>query len=254
MSQEKKMTLVEHLEELRFRIIHAVIAWVAASTGAYFFTPRLLGLFTGLVHTKLVFINPMEAFMAYLKIAMLLGFFVSLPFILFQILAFVVPGLEKHEKKWVLRLVPFAVLLFFLGFLFGCFVLIPIALKFFLSFATDDLVPIITIGGLVSFVLSLTIVSGLIFQTPMVILLLSIIGVVNSTLLREKRRYIILLFFILAAVATPTPDAFTQIVVAIPLILLYELSILIVRAIEKKKTKKVTTGENEQDEPATRDS
>ncbi len=236
------MPLVEHLEELRHRIIFSIIAWVLASSAAYYFTPRLIGIFTGMVKTKLVFINPMEAFLAYLKIALLLGLFIALPFILYQALAFIVPGLEKHEKKWVLCLVPVAVLLFFSGALFACYILIPITLRFFLSFATNDLVPMITIGGLMSFVLTFIILCGLIFQTPLVILFLALIGLVNSTMLREKRKYMIIVFFIVAAVATPTPDAFTQIIVTIPMLVLYEISILLIRVIEGKRKREKLPG------------
>jgi len=235
MSEDTQMPLIEHLEELRRRIIYSIAAWVLASSAAYYFTPRLIAIFTGMVKTKLVFINPMEAFLAYLKIALLLGLFIALPYILYQALAFIVPGLEKHEKKWVLCLVPVAVLLFFAGAFFACCVLIPITLRFFLSFATTDLVPMITIGGLMSFVLTFVILCGLIFQTPLVILFLALIGLVNSSLLREKRKYMVIAFFIVAAVATPTPDAFTQVVVTIPMIVLYEFSILLISVLEKRK-------------------
>ncbi len=104
-----------------------------------------------------------------------------------------------------------------------------------MSFATNDLVPMITIGGFISYVLTMIILTGLMFQTPMVVFFLSLIGLVDSRVLREKRRYVILLIFILAAVATPTPDAFTQVIVSVPLLVLYEISILCVRLVERKK-------------------
>jgi sec-independent protein translocase protein TatC len=232
---DKKMTLLEHLDELRLRILYSLLAWVICSIGAYFFTPAILRLFTSMINTKLVFVNPTEALFAYLKIAMFVGFFVSLPIVLYQVLFFIIPGLKKDERKWVLRLVPFAVLLFFTGVLFAYFVLIPVSLRFFLSFGTSDLVPMITIGGFISFVLTLLIICGVTFQTPMIILFLGLIGLVDSRILAEKRKYVIVFFFVLAAIATPTPDAFTQIIVTIPLLFLYEVSILLLRIIEKRR-------------------
>lgn len=237
MADEEKMTIVEHLEELRLRIIYSISAWAIASSGSYFLAPGIISLFTRMINTKLVFINPSEAFFAYFKIAMLLGLFISLPVILYNILVFIIPGLERNEKKWVLRLVPFSIILFACGMLFAYFTVIPVTLKFFLSFKTENLEPMITIGSFISFVLTLLIICGLMFQTPLVILFLSLIGIVNSKTLRESRKYVILAFIIIAAIATPTPDAFTQIVVTIPMVILYELSILFVRIIERKPAK-----------------
>jgi len=235
MTDEKTMTLVEHLDELRNRIIISLIAWAVCSAVAYYFTPQILSLFTVFIQTKLVFTNPSEGFFTYLKISMVTGLFLSLPIILHQALVFISPGLEKNEKKWVERLVPFAMILFLTGVLFAYSVLIPVTMRFFMSFATDDLVPMITIGGFISYVLTMIILTGLMFQTPMIVFFLALIGLVDSKLLREKRRYVILLIFILAALATPTPDAFTQVIVSVPLIVLYELSILCVRLVERKK-------------------
>lgn len=198
-----------------------------------------------MIHTKLVFVNPTEAFFAYLKIAMFMGFFVSLPFILYEIMMFVLPGLEKGEKKWAIILVPCVMLLFIVGVIFAYFVLIPVALRFFLSFGTSDLQPMLTIGSFISFVLTLIIVCGLIFQTPLTIFFLGLIGIVNSRLLREKRRYIIVAFFVISMLITPTPDAFTQIVVAIPLIGLYELGIFLVWLLEKGRKPKLPPAEEE---------
>ncbi|MDQ7823145.1 MAG: twin-arginine translocase subunit TatC [Candidatus Eremiobacteraeota bacterium] len=240
MTDEKKMTLVGHLEELRLRIVYSIAVWILCTIGAYFLTPPVLSYLTGMLHTKLVFINPAEAFMAYFKVALTLGLFAALPVILHQTLLFIVPGLEPHEKKWVLLLVPMAVLLFFAGLAFACLVLIPATLGFFLSFQTESLTPMITIGGFVSFVTTLVIMSGLIFQMPLVILFLGLIGIVNSRFLREKRRYAVFAIFVIAAIATPTPDAFTMTIVALPMVALYEISLLLVWIIERKKRPSVT--------------
>jgi sec-independent protein translocase protein TatC len=237
MADDKTMTLVEHLDELRTRIIISLVAWVVCTGAAYYYTPQILSLFTSFMSTKLVFTNPSEGFFTYLKISMLTGLFVSLPIILHQVLLFISPGLEKNERKWVFRLVPVAIILFLAGVLFAYFVLIPVTMKFFMSFATKDLVPMITIGGFINYVLTLIILTGLMFQMPMIVFFLALIGLVNSVMLRDKRRYVIVMIFAVAAVATPTPDAFTQIIVSLPLILLYELSILVVWLTERKKRK-----------------
>ena len=232
-----EMPFTEHLGELRNRIIWSVMAWALCSVAAWFIAPYVIGALRGLIgkDTEMVFLRPTEAFMVYFKIALIGGLFLSLPIILYQITAFVIPGLEPAEKRWLVRLLPAALTLFVCGALFAYYALLPTTLGFFLNFQKyfqdENIKTMISVSEYVGFVMLLTIVCGLIFEMPIVIVALALVGVVNSTMLRNGRRYAILIIFIVAAVATPTPDALTQTVVAIPMILLYEISILIVRGL-----------------------
>lgn len=219
-----------HLSELRVRIFYALGGWLVCSGAAWFLTPQIISILRRLIgDTPLVFLRPTEAFFVYLKVALVGGFFLALPFILYQIAAFVLPGLEPAEKKWLKAIVPLAFLLFIGGACFAYFFLLPVTLHFFLTFQTQDLKAMISLSEYIGFVVFLTVVCGLVFQTPIVLFILASIGVVNAKMLARGRRYAILIMFIIAGIVTPTPDAFTQTIVAVPMILLYEVSILTIR-------------------------
>lgn len=232
--QDREMPLTAHLGEMRTRVMWSVATWIVAAIGAWFATPWIIATMRRpLGNTQLVFTKPTEAFMVYLKTAVLFGFFAALPVILYQVAAFVSPGLEDHEKRWIRRIVPAALLLFVSGVLFGYFAVLPVTLSFFISFQSDDIRAMLTISEYIGFITMMLIVCGLIFQTPIVILVLAAIGLVDAPKLRASRRYAILLIFIIAAIVTPTPDAFTQGVVAAPMLVLYELSIWLVAAMHR---------------------
>lgn len=232
--KDKEMPFTSHLAELRNRIFYGVGAWVVCGIATWFITPKLIAwMRLPLGDTKLIFTKPTEAFMVYLKVAVIGGFFFAMPVILYQVSAFVSPGLEDNEKRWIKRMVPASLLLFIGGSAFGYFCVLPVTMNFFLTFQTQDVVAMISISEYIGFVSMMILVCGLIFQTPIVILLLAIVGLVNAPMLRKSRRWAILIVFIIAGIVTPTPDAFTQTVVAVPMIVLYELSILLVAAVKK---------------------
>jgi len=236
------MPLTAHLGELRGRLMWSILAWVVASIGAWFLTPKAIELMRRpLGSAHLVFLKPTEAFMVYLKTAILSGFFIALPFVLYQVAAFVAPGLESHEKRWVRRVVPGALLLFITGVVFGYYCVLPAAMSFFMSFQTEDVKAMISLSEYIGFITMMLIVCGLIFQTPIVILILAAVGLVNAKMLRQNRRYAILAIFIIAAVVTPTPDAFTQSIVAAPMIVLYEISIWLVAATHRRSPETATS-------------
>lgn len=216
---------IHHLEELRRRIIWCIVFVISASIFAYSFTEEFLSYIARPVG-RLVFIQPQEAFLAYLKIAVFSGFLISLPLIIYHIWAFVCPGLKPEEKRYVLFFLPAVILFFCLGCVFAYFVMIPFCVKFLLSFSSNMLVPMISAGSYVSFFCVVILIFGFVFELPVVILLLSRIGIINPVLLRKNRKYVILAIFITAAVLTP-PDVFSQIIMAMPLLILYELSIWI---------------------------
>ena len=156
--------------------------------------------------------------------------------ILWQLLLFIMPALSRSEKRALIGVVPFGVLLFVGGVSFSLFLVLPTALKFLIGFAGDALTPMIAVGNYIGFITSLALLCGIIFQMPLIMLFLSFIGIVNAKMLTSYRRYAYFACFALSAVVTPTPDAFTMIIVALPMLLLYEVSIILVRVIRRAET------------------
>jgi sec-independent protein translocase protein TatC len=228
-----RLPLTDHLDELRTRIIRSIIAWSLGCTLTYFFLPKMLGLAVALIKQPLIFTKPTEAFIMYLKIALTGGFFVALPYIIWQVMGFVSPGLLPREKLWARRLVPLATILFLGGAAFAYYAVLPVTLNFFMGFQTENLKALISAGEFLNFVILMLVFCGLIFETPLVLLFLSFVGLVNAQALAKNRKYAFFLIIVLAAVATPTPDAFTQLVVAVPMYVLYELSIIMIRFTSK---------------------
>jgi sec-independent protein translocase protein TatC len=178
---------------------------------------------------KLDFLAPTEAFWVQMKIALIVGLFVAAPAILWQVWRFVAPGLYEHEKKYAAPFVIVGTLLFAGGGAFALFVVVPYAIAFLLSFGTSDLVPMISIGSYMDFLLKFTLAFGLVFELPLAITLLSRMGVVTPRLLAKNRKYAVLGAFVTSAILTPTPDAFNQALMAGPLIILYEVGIVAAR-------------------------
>lgn len=223
-----KMSVVDHLEELRGRIIFAAIAWVTGSVAGWYLSPWLITYikrYPQLQNIKLILLRPPEAFFVRMKLAMTFGILIALPIIIVQVMLFILPGLYDKEKKWVLRFVPFSILLFYAGAAFSLFVLLPITLEFFLVQMVQGIAePNISLEEYVNYMVSMILVGGLVFQMPIVLFFLTLMGILTSKKLAAARRYAILIIFIVAAIATP-PDPFSQIVVAIPMLILYELCI-----------------------------
>jgi len=219
-----KLTLIKHLEEIRNRIIKSIISVIACSVFVYCFIDRLLPFLTKPIG-ELVFIAPQEAFVTNIQIAFFGGVFLSSPVILYQVWRFVSRGLKANERKYVLIFGPLSFLLFVVGCAFGYFLIVPLGIRFLLSFSTEFITPMISISKYISFLGLLTMVFGLVFQLPLVMLFLTKIGVVNSKFLSQRRREAIVIIFIAASLLTP-PDVITQVLMALPLIVLYELGII----------------------------
>ena len=220
----KSMTLVGHLEELRKAILKSIVALLICSSLFFRYVDHVLFIIIRPVG-KLVFIAPHEAFVTNVKIALFCGLFFSSPFIIFQIWQFISSGLSLQEKKYVYIFGPLSFLFFIVGITFGYFVIVPIAMKFLLGFSTSFISPMITIGNYVTFLSTLTLAFGLVFELPIVILFLTKIRLVSPMLLVRRRREAIVSVFILAAFLTP-PDVITQVLMALPLLILYEISII----------------------------
>jgi len=228
------MPFLEHLGELRTRIIRSAIAILAGLAIALNFTDRIMKFVrrpfdVAAPGQKLVFLTPTEAFWVYMKVALIAGLILAMPVILYQIWAFISPGLHTHEKRYAVPFVLIGSTFFLFGAAFALFVVIPFAMRFLVSFPGPDLAPMISIGSYVDFVLKFTLAFGAVFELPVVITILARLGVVTPKMLSKNRKYAILVNFILAAVLTPTPDIFNQTLMAGPLCLLYELGIISAR-------------------------
>jgi len=219
---------LDHLEELRFRLIKALIS-VAGGTVAGFLLVDPVIRYLAKPVGKFVYLVPTEAFFIRLKIALALGFFLALPFILFQIWQFVVVALKPKEKKTILWILPTSYLLFAAGASFALFYLVPAGAKFLLSYSSDILVSNISIESYVNFAGVFCLVLGATFQMPLVSFFLSKIGLLDSRWLSNKRRWAVLIFYISSAILTPGPDPVTAIMLFIPTYCLFECSILTAR-------------------------
>jgi len=246
---EKESGFVSHLTELRKRLIHSFIFLIVFFIGCYFFAENIYGFlvepFAQAVkddnsERRLIFTALQETFLTYLKVSFFTAFFVTCPYILMQIWKFIAPGLYKHEKIAILPYLILTPLLFFLGGMLVYYLIMPLAIKFFLSFESTGIstnLPIqleAKVNEYLSLIMKLIFAFGLSFQLPIVLSLLARVGLVDSEFLKERRKYVIVIIFATAALLTP-PDPITQIGLAIPLLILYELSIFSVKFIENKK-------------------
>ncbi|MBP7055811.1 MAG: twin-arginine translocase subunit TatC [Candidatus Omnitrophica bacterium] len=229
-----KMTVVEHLDELRSRLIVSLAAVVVSSCLAFWKVKVIVQWMIIPPVDRLVFFSPAEAFTAYCKVAVFAGIILASPVILFQIWSFVSSGLESGERRTALLYIPFAVALFLCGAAFAFFIVIPWALDFLINFAGPEMVPMISISKYLSFIIMLVLIFGVVFEFPVAVILLTKLGLVNAGLLSRNRKYAIVIIFIAAAVLTPTPDAFTMILMAVPMVVLYEMSIWLSKLVKRR--------------------
>ena len=241
-------SFTSHFVELRSRLLRSIIFILVIFIISYIFAEQIYNFlvepYANAVKDdensrRLIFTALHETFIAYLKVAFFSAIFLGSPVLLIQIYKFIAPGLYKNEKKALLPYLIFTPILFLFGGLLVYYLIMPLAIKFFLSFesiGTNTSLPIqleAKVNEYLSLIMRLIFAFGISFQLPILLNLLSKIGVVNSTYLKKTRRYVIVIIFTVAAILTP-PDPITQIGLAIPLLLLYELSILTVKFTEKK--------------------
>ena len=226
------MPFMEHLGELRDRIVRVLIGVLVGLLIAFPASQYIVDWLARPIRATgntLVFLAVTEAFWVQMKVALIAGVFIASPVVLWQVWAFVSPGLHHHEKKYAIPFVLIGSLLFLGGGAFALKIIVPYAVTFLLGYSRPGLQPMISIGSYVDFVLKFTLAFGAIFELPLAITLAARMGFVTPQLLAKNRKYAILGAFIVAAVLTPTPDAFNQALMAGPLIILYEIGIVSAR-------------------------
>ncbi len=232
-----KMSFMEHLGELRVRIVRSLIALLIGLLVAFPLSQRIVDFLARPIQStgnSLVFLAVTEAFWTQMKVALIAGLFLASPAILWQVWRFVSPGLYAHEKKYAVPFVIIGSLLFLGGGAFALAVVTPYAISFLLSYARPGLAPMISIGMYIDFILKFTVAFGLVFELPLGITLAARMGLVTPKALARNRKYAVLGSFVVAAILTPTPDAFNQALMAGPLIILYEVGIVAARIFARR--------------------
>ncbi len=237
----KAMTLWEHLGELRARMVRSVIVTVVLFVAAFGFAePILLYLREPLVKAlpagvnALHFTGPMDVFIANIKVAFLISIILGCPVWLYQFWRFIEPALYEHERKYILPFIVASVGLFLAGVLFCYYVMVPTTLKYLIGMGISVGVPIITVGEYVSLLAILIIGFGVVFETPLILIILAMMDILSYDMLSKNRKAVVVIILIIAAILTPTPDPVSQLTMAIPTYLMYEASLIIIRMIKGK--------------------
>jgi sec-independent protein translocase protein TatC len=240
--REVKLTFMGHLRELRVRLLHAIYGLVVGMAAVGWFVPQIVdGLMAPVRRAlpdgkqTLVYTSAIEPMMVYIKVAIYGGLFVAAPWVLWQLWQFIAPGLYKHEKKVVWPFLFWGTLLFYLGAAFCFLAVMPQAFPAMLGFASaNTLTPMLSLSEQLSLVLAMLLGFGIIFEVPVVIAFLAMIGLVNWRFLAKYRRHAIVVNVALAAIITPTGDPFNLALMAVPMIVFYEVGIILARVLGKK--------------------
>lgn len=242
MGSDKKLSVLKHLSELRHRLIRCVIAVSITSIISFIFAKQIFHiLILPTEGINLVYIEMTEMIGTYMKVCLATGIILAMPYLIYQLLMFISPALTQKEKKYVFTVLPWVTLMFMGGIAFGYFILVPPATRFLTTFGSDIAIPQIKIGNYISVVTRLLLAVGLIFEMPLVTTVLVRLGVITPQWLSSKRKLAIIFAFILAAIITPTFDPINQSLVAVPLIMLYEMSIWLAKLVQRRRPQVVTS-------------
>lgn len=228
MTEAADMPLTGHLTELRKRLIYSFLA-IAIGTAVSFFFIRELMAFLTAPAGQLYFARPTEVLMIHIKTAVVAGFVLASPVVFFEFWRFLLPALTDREKSWCCVFVPLSVILFLSGLSFSYFFVMPESLHFLMGFGGDDFKPLLSMENYLEFVLFMIFPFGFVCNLPLVLIAMAKAGLVTSAALTKGRKYVIFLSFVLAAIITPTPDIMTQSLLAVPSIVLFEISLLVIR-------------------------
>ncbi len=242
MSNDNKLTVLGHLSELRHRLIKSVIAVLITTIISFVFAKQIfyiLMLPTGGIN--LIFIEMTEMIGTYMKVSLASGIVLAMPYLVYQAIMFASPALTAREKKYVYLILPWIALMFAGGVAFCYFILLPPATKFLMTFGSDIATPQIKIGNYMSVITRLLLAIGLVFEMPVVTTFLARLGIITPKWLSDKRKPAIIFAFIIAAIITPTFDPINQSLVAVPLIILYEMSIWLAKLVHRKRPQVVTS-------------
>lgn len=230
------MSFFDHLEELRKRAIIIILAVIISSAVLFPFMPKLIEILRQeLINVPLHTFSPMEALFVTFKASIYAGVVISSPIIIYELWAFVSPGLTEKERKMIIMALTPTIALFLAGASFAYFVILPVTLKFFFSFSYRMSTPLFGLDQTLSFVFSMLFIFGVVFQFPLVIAVLTRLGVVDYNFLASKRKYAFVIIFVVAGIITPDPTVVSQTLVGVPLYVLFEVSIWVSRFIGKKK-------------------
>ncbi len=235
---EVEMNFLDHLEELRWRIIYSVIGILIGTIVALyfidFFVDKVLLLPARTANFKLQNLRPFGQLFLYFQTAMVIGLVISFPNVIYQLWKFVAPALKQNEKKYIKWIVLFTTICFICGIVFGYFMMLPLTLKFAAGFGTATIANNFALDEYLSIVLSIILGAGLVFELPMLSFFLSKIGILTPKLMRKYRRHSIVVILILAAFLSPGTDPVSQLMLAVPLVFLYEISIIVSKIFQKK--------------------
>lgn len=232
LSPDDKQTIIKHLEDLRKAVIVSVVVILIATVACFYYSETLLDIIMKPLQAfnqKLIVTAVTEAFFVKLKLSFLAGFVIAFPIVLLALWRFVAPALYPRERKYVYIILPICLILFAAGVLFAYFGILQLVLNFFIYMAGDMLDPMFKVDQFVSFVMAFTLPFGLVFELPVVTFFLAKLGIIKYEKMAKNRKYALLVIFIIAAALTPGPDPISQLLMGIPMYLLYEVSIIVAK-------------------------
>jgi sec-independent protein translocase protein TatC len=236
--KKNKLTLLGHLEELRNRLLKCALMVLITTTLSFVFADQIFQFLTRpSAGYPLIYIDMTEMFSIYMQVCIIAGIALAMPYLLYQVIMFIFPALTVQEKKYILIVIPWIFLMFISGVVFCYFILIPPGLKFLFNFGTNIASPQIRIGSYITVITRLVLVSGIMFELPVVTTFLARLGLITSGWLASKRKFAFILAFIVGAVITPTGDPINQSLVAGPIVILYEMSIWLARLVQQRRVK-----------------
>ena len=237
-SGDIEMSFLDHIEELRWRIIYALIGVLVFTIIAWIFIDPIIEVVllkpARDANAPLQNLRPFGQLFLYIQVAIIVGIVVSLPNLFYQLWQFIAPALKQREQKYIIWIVFFSTFCFLLGIAFAYFVMLPLTMKFAAQFGTAEIANEFAIDEYMSIIISVMLAAGLVFELPMISFFLSKLGILTPKFMRKYRRHAIVIILILAAFLTPGADPVSQVILAVPLVLLYEISIFISKISSKK--------------------